>query len=148
MDSVFTGDNEDIIIEEIKRANVICLVYAVDDIASFERVEKYWLPLLKRLCEQHVPVILAGNKIDEGKDVALTDAKVDAIVNAYHMVEVSVFIRIFNSDNLRIIFRFQLIAVPRQVRIYQSCSITLRKLFYTPPHPYTLLRMENSMRSV
>ena len=92
MDSVFTGDNEDVIIEEIKRANVICLVYAVNDITSFERIENYWLPLLKRLCKQHVPVILAGNKTDEGKDDALTDEKVDAIVNAYRMVEVSVYV--------------------------------------------------------
>ena len=69
---------------------MICLVYAVSDFACFERVESYWLPLLKRLCSQYVPVILAGNKTDEGKDGRLTDEKVEAVVNAFDNVEVSV----------------------------------------------------------
>ena len=92
VDSVFTGDNEDIIAEEIKKANVICLVYAVSDFACFERVESYWLPLLTRLCTQYVPVILAGNKTDKGRDARLTVERVDAVVNAFDIVEVNLSI--------------------------------------------------------
>ena len=92
VDSVFTGDNEAIIEEEIKKANVICLVYAVSDFACFERVESYWLPLLMRLCTEYIPVILAGNKTDEGRDARLTDARVEQVVNAFDFVEVSYLI--------------------------------------------------------
>ncbi|KAI6652032.1 Mitochondrial Rho GTPase 1-A isoform X3 [Oopsacas minuta] len=106
VDSVFTGDNEDIIGEEIKRANVICLVYAVNDYASFEHVEEYWLPLLRRLLIRQVPVILAGNKTDEGKDDRLTDAKVEAVVNAFEMVEISVDCSAKTSENLSELFYY------------------------------------------
>lgn len=53
------------LIEEIQKANVICIVYAVDDEDSLEQVSTYWLPLIRdnhpdRTC----PVVLVGNKID------------------------------------------------------------------------------------
>jgi Ras family protein T1 len=61
--------------EEIKRASVICLVYAVDDIRSFHRLGTYWLPFIRSINAQFhatapCPVILVGNKIDtRGLDV-------------------------------------------------------------------------------
>lgn len=51
--------------EEIQKANVVCVVYAVDDEESMEQITSYWLPLIRenhpdKLC----PVVLVGNKID------------------------------------------------------------------------------------
>lgn len=106
VDSVFTGDNEEVIIEEIKKANVICLVYSVNNFESFERIETYWLPLLKRLCKKYVPVILAGNKTDEGKDLRLTDEKVESVVNAFEMIEIAVDCSAKTSENLSELFYY------------------------------------------
>jgi Ras family protein T1 len=51
---------------EIQRAHVVCVVYAVDDEESFEKVGTYWLPLLRNVCshETRRPVVLVGNKTD------------------------------------------------------------------------------------
>lgn len=48
---------------EIRRAHVVCVVYAIDDPQSFDRVVEYWLPTLRSL-GVNLPVILVANKID------------------------------------------------------------------------------------
>ncbi|PSN36602.1 Mitochondrial Rho GTPase [Blattella germanica] len=52
--------------EEIQRAHVICIVYAVDDEDSLEKVTSYWLPQVREACatENRRPVVLVGNKVD------------------------------------------------------------------------------------
>lgn len=52
--------------EEIRKAHVICVVYAVDDDESLERISSYWLPLIREVCSEGntKPVVLVGNKID------------------------------------------------------------------------------------
>lgn len=48
---------------EIRRAHVVGIVYAIDNPTSFDRVPTYWLPTIRAL-GVNVPVILIGNKID------------------------------------------------------------------------------------
>ncbi|KIJ54421.1 hypothetical protein M422DRAFT_58414 [Sphaerobolus stellatus SS14] len=48
---------------EIRKAHVICVVYAIDNPNSFDRLPTYWLPYFRSL-GVNVPVILVGNKID------------------------------------------------------------------------------------
>ncbi|KAJ2919163.1 hypothetical protein MD484_g1246, partial [Candolleomyces efflorescens] len=48
---------------EIRKAHVICVVYAIDNPNSFDRIPTYWLPHFRQL-GVNVPVILVGNKID------------------------------------------------------------------------------------
>ncbi|WFC99154.1 ERMES complex Ca(2+)-binding regulatory GTPase gem1 [Malassezia yamatoensis] len=48
---------------ELRRGNVIVLVYSVIDTESFERITSYWLPYIRSL-GINVPVILVGNKVD------------------------------------------------------------------------------------
>ncbi len=48
---------------ELRKANVICIVYSIEAPASFDRIPNYWLPYLRSL-GINVPVILVGNKID------------------------------------------------------------------------------------
>lgn len=51
--------------DQIKRASVICIVYAVDDDDSIERISTYWMPLIRQNHPDNpCPVILVGNKID------------------------------------------------------------------------------------
>ncbi|XP_023709207.1 mitochondrial Rho GTPase isoform X3 [Cryptotermes secundus] len=51
---------------EIQRAHVVCVVYAVNDEESLEKVSTYWLPLLRDvpLTQHYRPVVLVGNKMD------------------------------------------------------------------------------------
>ncbi len=57
---------ESLISIELKKADVLCLVYSVDDEESIRRLENFWMPFLRSLgsgeCQK--PVILVGNKID------------------------------------------------------------------------------------
>ncbi|XP_043208941.1 mitochondrial Rho GTPase 1-like isoform X5 [Amphibalanus amphitrite] len=57
---------EDQLLAEILRAHVICVIYAVDDEDTLDKVTDYWLPLVRQtLGEEHsTPVILVGNKVD------------------------------------------------------------------------------------
>ncbi|GIY59415.1 mitochondrial Rho GTPase 1-A [Caerostris extrusa] len=57
---------EDSLIVEIHKANVICIVYAVDDDDTIDKITAYWLPFIQeQLGENHlVPVVLVGNKVD------------------------------------------------------------------------------------
>ncbi|KAI0689049.1 mitochondrial Rho 1 [Cytidiella melzeri] len=48
---------------EIRKAHVICVVYAIDNPHTFDRIPTYWLPYFRQL-GVNVPVILVGNKID------------------------------------------------------------------------------------
>eukprot|EP00124_Ichthyophonus_hoferi_P004938 Ihof_evm2s618 gene=Ihof_evmTU2s618 len=57
---------------EILQADVICVVYGVDDLNSFSRIATYWLPYIRKVKgvededteNMLVPVILVGNMID------------------------------------------------------------------------------------
>ncbi|EAU85755.2 mitochondrial Rho 1 [Coprinopsis cinerea okayama7 len=58
------GPNDRVHLEsEIRKAHVICVVYAIDNPNSFDRIPTYWLPHFRQL-GVNVPVILVGNKID------------------------------------------------------------------------------------
>lgn len=51
--------------DQIKRASVICVVYAVDDDDTIDRISAFWMPLIRQIhTEQSCPVVLVGNKID------------------------------------------------------------------------------------
>lgn len=50
------------------QADVVCVVYAVDDLASFVRVSTFWLPLVREVLgsdglRNAIPVLVAGNKV-------------------------------------------------------------------------------------
>lgn len=57
--------NEADLNDQIKRASVVCIVYAVDDDDSIDRITSYWMPQIR---QNHpdipCPVVLVGNKID------------------------------------------------------------------------------------
>lgn len=85
---------------EIQRADVVCLVYAVDDDYSLHQVTERWLPLLQSLRpgvkdeDGHtgevsaIPVVLVGNKSD-----LLEQGNMEAvlpIMNQYSEIETCV----------------------------------------------------------
>ncbi|XP_068248108.1 mitochondrial Rho GTPase isoform X1 [Palaemon carinicauda] len=52
---------------EVNHADVICIVYSVDDEDTLDRVTGHWLPFIRSTLGQqhHTPVILVGNKVDQ-----------------------------------------------------------------------------------
>jgi mitochondrial Rho GTPase 1 len=62
---VAAEQTEDQLFDEINKADVICVVYSVDDDDSLEQVRVHWLPLLRHCTTTtQRPVILVGNKAD------------------------------------------------------------------------------------
>jgi len=94
--------------KEIKLAQVICLVYAVDDVKSFNRLASYWLPYIRSL-GVNVPVVLVGNRIDSrGLDIgnpALED-QILPIMNDFKEVETCVECSAKANINIKEIFYF------------------------------------------
>jgi len=77
--------SEDALAAEINKAHVVCIVYAVDDDDSLDRITSHWLPLVRAKCNTSLdgegdaeaeaegdaqrepirkPIVLVGNKID------------------------------------------------------------------------------------
>ncbi|KAL7044273.1 hypothetical protein ACKWTF_001864 [Chironomus riparius] len=58
--------SDDNLIEEIAKAHVVCVVYAVDDESSLDRLSSHWLPFIREHSqgENRKPIVLVGNKID------------------------------------------------------------------------------------
>lgn len=58
--------DETALIDEIQKANVVCVVYSVEDEDTIERITSHWLPYIRRtLGDNHkTPIILVGNKAD------------------------------------------------------------------------------------
>ncbi|KAI8328373.1 EF hand associated-domain-containing protein [Chlamydoabsidia padenii] len=92
MDSSARPENREQLETEIRKAHVICIVYAIDDPNTFNRLSLYWLPYIRSL-GVNVPSILVGNKIDlRGDDVtnqSLED-EVIPIMNEFKEVETCV----------------------------------------------------------
>jgi len=91
---------------ELERADVVCIVYAVDDEDSLDSVTDHWLPLLRvTLGQDHTtPVILVGNKVDQ-VDYTTMEA-VMPIMNDYEEIETCVECSARNLKNISEMFYF------------------------------------------
>jgi len=91
---------------ELAKADVICVVYAVDDEDSLDSVTEHWLPLLRvTLGQDHTtPVILVGNKVDQ-VDYTTMEA-VMPIMNDYEEIETCVECSARNLKNISEMFYF------------------------------------------
>ncbi|XP_037820904.1 mitochondrial Rho GTPase isoform X1 [Lucilia sericata] len=59
--------NDEILNEEIVKSHVVCIVYAVDDDDTLDRITSHWLPLIRNAVgedQPRKPVVLVGNKVD------------------------------------------------------------------------------------
>ncbi|KAI9468531.1 MAG: EF hand associated-domain-containing protein [Benjaminiella poitrasii] len=92
MDSSAQTEDREQLEAEIRKAHVICIVYAIDDPNTFNRLSLYWLPFIRSL-GVNVPAVLVGNKIDlRGNDVAnqSLEDEVIPIMNEFKEVETCV----------------------------------------------------------
>lgn len=56
-----------------KKVDAIILVYDLDRVETFYRLENHWLPLIERYYDGEIPVIVAGNKWDLIRATPMTD---------------------------------------------------------------------------
>lgn len=122
--------NQEILETELRKANVICIIYSVDDRTSFQRVHEHWLPLLQYQGIQ-LPVILVGNKVDmrDELEAGLTvlEEEVVPIMNEYREIEICVECSAKAMLNVSELFYFAQKAVLHPTRpLYDSLTHTMK----------------------
>ena len=91
---------------ELKKADVVCIVYAVDDEDTLDSVTDHWLPFIERTLgfEHRTPLLLVGNKVDlveySTMDMVLP------IMNDYEEIETCVECSARNLKNISELFYF------------------------------------------
>ncbi|KAJ3261803.1 ERMES complex Ca(2+)-binding regulatory GTPase gem1 [Boothiomyces macroporosus] len=140
VDSSARPENRDQLDTEIKKADVICIVYAVNRKETKDGVSSFWLPYIRNL-GRNVPVVLVGNKIDlRGKDVAndALDEQVKPIMNEFKEVETCVECSAKQPLNVSEVFYFAQKAVlhptaplydSREYVLKPACIDALRRIF-------------------
>lgn len=98
--------------EGLSSADVVVLVYAVDNQSSIERVRSFWLDKFRAM-ELSVPIILVGNKIDTRSGVAQDprvaqsmEEFIKPIMEDYREVEVCIECSAKNVSNIPEVFYF------------------------------------------
>ncbi|GAA5995100.1 hypothetical protein JCM5350_003269 [Sporobolomyces pararoseus] len=117
------------LVNEIRKAHVVAIVYAIDNPTTFDRVPTYWLPTIRSL-GVNVPVILIGNKIDLRDGVVTNQALEEEIVpimQEYKEVETCVECSAFLPLNISEVFFFAQNAVLHPTApLYDTRSHTLK----------------------
>ncbi|KAF9182882.1 ERMES complex Ca(2+)-binding regulatory GTPase gem1 [Haplosporangium sp. Z 11] len=125
---------------EIRKAHVICIVYAIDDPVTFNRLGGHWLPYIRSL-GVNVPVVLVGNKIDlRGDDVSnkCLEDEVVPIMNEFKEVETCVECSAKQPLNVSEVFYFAQKAVlhptaplydSREHVLKPACVDALQRIF-------------------
>ncbi|KAJ3223966.1 ERMES complex Ca(2+)-binding regulatory GTPase gem1 [Clydaea vesicula] len=115
---------------EIRRADVICIVYGIDAPDSFERIQLFWLPYIRKL-GRNVPIVLVGNKIDlRGNNITNTDleTKVMPIMNEFKEVETCIECSVKQGLNCSEVFYFAQKAVSHPTApLYDSREHTMKQ---------------------
>eukprot|EP00123_Amoebidium_parasiticum_P016428 comp23425_c0_seq1/m.38972 comp23425_c0_seq1/g.38972 ORF comp23425_c0_seq1/g.38972 comp23425_c0_seq1/m.38972 type:complete len:643 (-) comp23425_c0_seq1:268-2196(-) len=138
--------------QEILNADVVCVVYAVDNLDSFGRIASHWLPYIRQVNGVHddssesqlVPVILVGNKIDcrrsTGGDSVNhnLEQSIMPIMVQFKEVETCVECSAKELMNISEVFYFAQKAVlhptaplydAREHRLKPECEVALKRIF-------------------
>uniref|UniRef100_A0A915J7S8 Mitochondrial Rho GTPase 1 n=1 Tax=Romanomermis culicivorax TaxID=13658 RepID=A0A915J7S8_ROMCU len=93
VDFSFQTQDEKELFDEIRQADVICVVYAIDDQYTIDRISSYWIPIIHDTLglDHNKPVILVGNKCDapDGSYSTSMD-QILPIMNLYAEIETCV----------------------------------------------------------
>lgn len=125
--------------EEIGKANVVCVVYAVDDDDTIDKITDYWLPLIReQLGDDHgTPVVLVGNKADLVEYSSLE--MVVPIMSQYQEVETCVECSAKTFKNISELFYYAQKAVlhptgplyvPQERDLTDRCKAALTRIFH------------------
>ncbi|KAG9468586.1 hypothetical protein GDO78_022420 [Eleutherodactylus coqui] len=123
---------------EISRANVICIVYAVNNKNSIDKVTNHWIPLINERTDKdsRIPLILVGNKSDL-LDYSSMET-VLPIMNQYSEIETCVECSAKNLKNISELFYYAQKAVlhptgplycPEDKELKPACVKALTRIF-------------------
>ncbi|XP_055763451.1 mitochondrial Rho GTPase 1-A-like isoform X2 [Salvelinus fontinalis] len=123
---------------EISKANVICIVYAVNNKKSIEKVTSHWIPLINENTDKdsRVPVILVGNKSDLVEHSSMET--ILPVMNQYAEIETCVECSAKNLKNISELFYYAQKAVlhptgplycPEEKRMKPACIKALTRIF-------------------
>nr|XP_023647665.1 mitochondrial Rho GTPase 1 isoform X1 [Paramormyrops kingsleyae] len=124
--------------QEISKANVICIVYSVNNKKSIEKVTSHWIPLINDRTDKdsRVPLILVGNKSDLVEHSSMET--ILPIMNQYSEIETCVECSAKNLKNISELFYYAQKAVlhptgplycPEEKEIKPSCVKALTRIF-------------------
>nr|XP_046160338.1 mitochondrial Rho GTPase 1-A isoform X1 [Oncorhynchus gorbuscha] len=122
--------------QEISKANVICIVYSVNNKKSIEKVTSHWIPLINDRTDKdsRVPLILVGNKSDLVEHSSMET--ILPIMNQYSDIETCVECSAKNLKNISELFYYAQKAVlhptgplycPEEMK--PSCIKSLTRIF-------------------
>ncbi|XP_053348760.1 mitochondrial Rho GTPase 1-A isoform X1 [Clarias gariepinus] len=124
--------------QEISKANVICIVYSVNNKKSIEKVTSHWIPLINDRTDKdsRVPLILVGNKSDLVDHSSMET--ILPIMNHYSEIETCVECSAKNLKNISELFYYAQKAVlhptgplycPEEKEMKPSCIKALTRIF-------------------
>uniref|UniRef100_A0A8C1XUU1 Ras homolog family member T1 n=1 Tax=Cyprinus carpio TaxID=7962 RepID=A0A8C1XUU1_CYPCA len=124
--------------QEISKANVICIVYSVNNKKSIEKVTSHWIPLINERTDKdsRVPLILVGNKSDLVEHSSMET--VLPIMNKYTEIETCVECSAKNLKNISELFYYAQKAVlhptgplycPEKKEMRSACVRALTRIF-------------------
>jgi len=124
--------------DEIAKANVICIVYSVDNRTTIERITSYWIPLIHRITseEHRKPIILVGNKSDLNE--ASSMETIMPIMNTYAEIETCVECSAKSLKNISEVFYYAQKAIlhptaplylPEEKELTPKCRAALTRIF-------------------
>ncbi|XP_048103405.1 mitochondrial Rho GTPase 1b isoform X1 [Alosa alosa] len=124
--------------QEITKANVICIVYSVNNKKSIEKVTSHWIPLINDRTDKdsRIPLILVGNKSDLVEHSSMET--ILPIMNKYTEIETCVECSAKNLKNISELFYYAQKAVlhptgplycPDQKEMKVACLRALTRIF-------------------
>ncbi|XP_035261936.1 mitochondrial Rho GTPase 1b isoform X2 [Anguilla anguilla] len=124
--------------QEISKANVICIVYSVNNKKSIEKVTSHWIPLINDRTDKdsRVPLILVGNKSDLVEHSSMET--ILPIMNQYTEIETCVECSAKNLKNISELFYYAQKAVlhptgplycPEDKEMKPPCVKSLTRIF-------------------
>ncbi|XP_066560315.1 mitochondrial Rho GTPase 1-A isoform X1 [Amia ocellicauda] len=124
--------------QEISKANVICIVYSVNNKNSIEQVTSRWIPLINDRMDKdsRVPLILVGNKSDLVEHSSMET--ILPIMNQYTEIETCVECSAKNLKNISELFYYAQKAVlhptgplycPEEKEMKPACVKALTRIF-------------------
>ncbi|KAG4107400.1 mitochondrial Rho GTPase [Neocallimastix lanati (nom. inval.)] len=102
VDSSAHKENREQLNSEIRKADVICVVYAVDNKESFDRISSFWIPYIRTI-RNNISIILVGNKIDvRGENTTNENLKEEIMPILKNFKEIETCIECSAKSNINI----------------------------------------------
>ncbi|KAL1779440.1 mitochondrial Rho GTPase 1 isoform X4 [Sigmodon hispidus] len=133
-----TEQSDEQLHQEISQANVICIVYAVNNKHSIDKVTSRWIPLINERTDKdsRLPLILVGNKSDLVEYSSMET--ILPIMNQYTEIETCVECSAKNLKNISELFYYAQKAVlhptgplycPEEKEMKPACIKALTRIF-------------------